>query len=55
MPELPEVETTIRGLKKYILGQKIKNVFSDAPKLVKKPVNFKIFANKITGRKIKSI
>ena len=55
MPELPEVETTIRGLKKHILRQKIKNVFSDAPKLVKKPNNFGVFKNKIIGKIIEGV
>jgi len=29
MPELPEVETTVRGLKKVLPNLKIKNVWSD--------------------------
>jgi formamidopyrimidine-DNA glycosylase len=55
MPELPEVETTIRGLRKNILGQEIKNVFLDAPNLVKKPNSFKVFKKKLVSRKIKEI
>jgi DNA-(apurinic or apyrimidinic site) lyase (EC 4.2.99.18)/Formamidopyrimidine-DNA glycosylase (EC 3.2.2.23) len=33
MPELPEVETTRRGLEKYILGQTIDRVDIHQPKL----------------------
>ena len=29
MPELPEVETTVRGLRKTILGLTIKDVWTD--------------------------
>lgn len=32
MPELPEVETVVRGLNKLIVGKKISSVFSDNPK-----------------------
>ena len=32
MPELPEVETVVRGLKKLIIGKKITTVSSDNPK-----------------------
>jgi formamidopyrimidine-DNA glycosylase len=33
MPELPEVETTIRGLRKFIVGQPIKEAHSETPQL----------------------
>lgn len=36
MPELPEVETTVRGLNKKIIGKKIKDVWTDWPKYFKK-------------------
>ena len=29
MPELPEVQTTVKGLKKVIIGKTIKDVWSD--------------------------
>jgi formamidopyrimidine-DNA glycosylase len=32
MPELPEVETVVRGLKRLIIGKVIKNATSDSPK-----------------------
>ena len=37
MPELPEVETIVRGLKKKILNLKIKNVWTDSKKLLRSP------------------
>jgi len=55
MPELPEVETTVRDLKKYILGRKIEDVWSDTYKLIKKPKSFSEFKKKLTGRKIENI
>lgn len=36
MPELPEVETTVRGLNKKIIGSKIKDIWTDWPKYFKK-------------------
>ncbi len=32
MPELPEVETVVRGLRQLIIGKKIKKVLADTPK-----------------------
>ncbi|MDO8639467.1 MAG: DNA-formamidopyrimidine glycosylase [bacterium] len=55
MPELPEVETTVRELKQHILGRKIKDVWSDFPKIVKQPKSFGEFKEKIIGRKIEKI
>jgi len=43
MPELPEVETIVRDLKKEILGRKIEDVWSDTQKIIKKPENFNLF------------
>ena len=55
MPELPEVETTVRDLQKKILGQKIQAVWSDFKKQVKKPKNFEQFKKEIKGRKIEKV
>ncbi len=55
MPELPEVETTIQDLKKIILGRKIKDIWSDFSKIVKKPKSFQPFKKNIIGKKIKNI
>ena len=55
MPELPEVETVIRELRKKIVGRTICDVWSDAKKLVKKPKSFNRFIGGIKKEKIKSI
>lgn len=55
VPELPEVETTVRELKKAILGRKIEDVWSDFQKIVKIPKDFREFRRKITGKKIEAI
>ncbi len=35
MPELPEVETIVRGLKKKVLGLRINNLWTDSPKMLR--------------------
>lgn len=55
MPELPEVETTVRGLKSKILGLEIKDVWTDFDKILKKPKSFKKFKKSLKGKKIKNI
>src|SRR3990167_7700444 len=62
MPELPEVETTVIGLKKTILGLIIKDVWTDlATKdsrqhdTVANPKYFKLFKKEVSGKKIKSV
>ncbi len=62
MPELPEVETTVRGLKKTILGFTIKDVWTDLKTKDKRkadsianPSYFKNFRKEISGKKIISI
>jgi formamidopyrimidine-DNA glycosylase len=63
MPELPEVETIVRDLRKKIIGRKIKSVWFDSPRqifLQKKMVGFKLvrapkladFEKQIKGSKI---
>jgi len=54
MPELPEVETTIRELKGEIIGLKILDFWTDWPKAIKgqKPESFK---NQIKGKRILNI
>lgn len=54
MPELPEVETTIRELKKKIIGRKIINVWTDTPKIIKKP-DFSSLRKNIKGSRIRNI
>jgi formamidopyrimidine-DNA glycosylase len=53
MPELPEVETTVRDLRKKALGCKIVDIWTDWPKMIKRPKNFGTFKKEIKGRKIK--
>lgn len=55
MPELPEVETIIRELKKKIIGRKIRNVWTDFKKMIKKPKNFPKFKKTIINREIKDV
>lgn len=63
MPELPEVENLRQGLEKYVLGQKIKNVKVNKPKLVSGRGNIRIasprkvaeFIQGLTGNKFIAI
>lgn len=55
MPELPEVETIVRDLKKCILGRKIEDVWSDFKNIVKKPRDFEVFKKEIKERKIENV
>src|SRR3990167_671485 len=62
MPELPEVETTVRGLKKEIVGLKILDVWTDLNTKDKRKIDtvantqfFKIFKKETTGAKITSV
>ncbi len=55
MPEFPEVKSTIKGLKKHVIGKTISNIWTDWPKMVKKPDTFSYFKSTIKGKKIKDI
>lgn len=62
MPELPEVETTTRGLREKILGLKIKDVWTDLSTTDKRqsgaianPKFFTIFKEEILNKKILSV
>ena len=55
MPELPEVETTVKGLNSKVLKRTFVDVWSDWEKLVKKPKNFKQFVKDIKGKKINKV
>jgi formamidopyrimidine-DNA glycosylase len=55
MPELPEVETTVSGLKTKVLNRTFVDVWSDWEKIVKKPKDFKQFEKEIKNKKIKKI
>ncbi|GMX58858.1 MAG: bifunctional DNA-formamidopyrimidine glycosylase/DNA-(apurinic or apyrimidinic site) lyase [Candidatus Microsyncoccus archaeolyticus] len=54
MPELPEVETIVRGLEKKVLKRTFLNIWTDSKKLFK-GIAFNNFVKKIKGKKIKNI
>lgn len=55
MPELPEVELIVRGLRRRIIGEKIINIWSDHKKSIKKPKSFEIFKKNLKGTRIKAV
>lgn len=55
MPELPEVETIVRDLKKEVLERTFIDTWTDFPKLIKLPKNFGQFKKEIKNKKIKKI
>ncbi len=62
MPELPEVETTVRGLQKEVVGFKILDVWTDLntkdkrkKDTVANPKYFTVFKNEIKNKKILSV
>ncbi|RJQ14319.1 bifunctional DNA-formamidopyrimidine glycosylase/DNA-(apurinic or apyrimidinic site) lyase [Candidatus Parcubacteria bacterium] len=52
MPELPEVETVVRGLNRKVRGLKIKDVWSDWPKYFKPHLSLFKFKKHVVGKKI---
>jgi formamidopyrimidine-DNA glycosylase len=52
MPELPEVETTVRGLRKKLIGLRFTDVWSDREKPVRQSGGLKHFKKQIKGKKI---
>ncbi len=55
MPELPEVETIVKGLQKKVLSRAFVDVWTDTEKIIKKPESFKKFKKDIKGKKIQKI
>ncbi|PIP17399.1 MAG: DNA-formamidopyrimidine glycosylase, partial [Candidatus Portnoybacteria bacterium CG23_combo_of_CG06-09_8_20_14_all_37_13] len=58
MPELPEVETAVRDLKRTqppILGAGFVDVWTDFRKMIKLPKTFEQFKKEIKGKKIQKI
>jgi len=58
MPELPEVETTVKDLSKArppILGARFVDVWTDSPKMIKSPRSFDQFKKEIKRKKIEKI
>ncbi|MEK9158302.1 MAG: bifunctional DNA-formamidopyrimidine glycosylase/DNA-(apurinic or apyrimidinic site) lyase [Patescibacteria group bacterium] len=52
MPELPEVETTVRGLRKKLLGLRFRDVWSDREKAVRQAGGVTLFNKAIKGKKV---
>ncbi len=55
MPELPEVETTVRDLRRNVLGRTFLNVWTDYTKIIKSPREWRRLRTGIKGRKIKEV
>ena len=55
MPELPEVETTVRALRKKILGRKIKGAVATAPQLFHDKKLFRNIGRALRGDKFSAI
>ncbi|MGE4555156.1 MAG: DNA-formamidopyrimidine glycosylase [Candidatus Paceibacterota bacterium] len=58
MPELPEVETIVRDLNQFqpfLIGAVFFDVWTDFPKIVKKPKDFEKFRKEIKEKKIEKI
>lgn len=55
MPELPEVETTVRELRKKVLNRAFVGIWTDFPGVVKKPKKFDDFKKVVLNKKIKEI
>lgn len=55
MPELPEVETTTLELKNKVLRRTFLDVWTDFPKMIKRPRTFKEFKKKIKNKRIEKI
>lgn len=55
MPELPEVETTVKILQTKVLNRAFVGIWTNFPSLIKRPQSFLELKNQIKGRKILSI
>lgn len=55
MPELPEVETTVRDLQTKVLSRTFVDVWTDFKKMIKKPGDFGQFKKELKGKKIQKI
>ncbi|MFA5052869.1 MAG: bifunctional DNA-formamidopyrimidine glycosylase/DNA-(apurinic or apyrimidinic site) lyase [Parcubacteria group bacterium] len=54
MPELPEVENTARSLKRLVVGRRIKDVWTNTPKLIRKG-SFEELKEGVKGREITNV
>ena len=55
MPELPEVETIVRELRKKVTKRTFSDVWTDTPQIVKKPQNIDEFKKEIKGKTIENV
>jgi len=55
MPELPEVETTVKILQTKVPSRTFVDVWTNSPPLIKRPKSFLEFKNRIKGKKILSV
>jgi formamidopyrimidine-DNA glycosylase len=55
MPELPEVETIVRDLNRKVLNRTFLNVWTDFPKMIKRPRDPGEFRKGIKGKKITKV
>jgi formamidopyrimidine-DNA glycosylase len=52
MPELPEVETTVRDLRKKLIGKVFFDVWAETEEIIKRPKKFEDFKKELLGREI---
>lgn len=55
MPELPEVETTVKILQTKVLDRTFVDIWTNSPPLIKRPQSFLDFKSQVKGRKILNI
>jgi len=55
MPELPEVETTVRELRKHVVGLKITGLWTDWPKMIKRPRTVARLVSRIRNKTINDV
>jgi len=55
MPELPEVETTVRDLERKVRNRTFIDIWTDSVKMIKSPLNFEDFKKEIKNEKIQKI
>jgi formamidopyrimidine-DNA glycosylase len=63
MPELPEVQATVDGIKSYILGRRFKDIWTDWPKILKDSLDqrrirhnhLRFFKDYLKGEKILNV
>src|SRR3990167_5320364 len=55
MPELPEVETIVRELRKKVIGLKISDAWADWPKTLRQAGGISNFKKQTKGKKILSV